>query len=359
MKYWLVGLMLLCGMLTAQAQPNSTFDKSEVTKLNAWTVGLAAGQLEGAPLRFATDISRVVDDGNNLHVLPIVTRGPTENVEDLLYLKGIDVAIINADTLIQFQSQIPDITQRISYILSLFPSELHVFVRPEINSLDDLRGKKVNFNTEGTAAAYSGPIIFDKLKLDVNKTFIPHQLALAQMRAGTDDMEAVVFITSKPIEAFQKKWPEGFKLLPVPFQDFSFYLPASLTSDDYPQLIPPGQDIQTVAIPTILAAYNWPKGSDRFARVSRLTNYLFDRLSHLQQPGFHPKWKDVVLNAQVPGLGRFRAAQDWLDKVNALAEAVSPRQPVSSQASTQPEKIMADQRLFEEFMQWRKTHGGK
>ncbi len=155
----------------AALRPSKTkeFDTAEIAKINAWTVGLAAGQLEGAPLRFATDISRVVDDGDNLHVLPIVTRGPTENVEALLYLKGVDVAIINADTLEQFMAKIPDIQQRITYILSLFPSELHIFVRPDIKSLDDLRGKKVNFNTQGTAAAYSGPLIFDKLKLDVQK----------------------------------------------------------------------------------------------------------------------------------------------------------------------------------------------
>ena len=49
-------------------------------KLNAWTLGLAGGLLEGAPIRLATEIARVVDDGDNLHILPIVTRGPTENV---------------------------------------------------------------------------------------------------------------------------------------------------------------------------------------------------------------------------------------------------------------------------------------
>ena len=124
-------------------------------KLNAWTVGLAGGLLEGAPIRFATDIARVVDDHDNLHVLPIVTRGPAENVEALLFLKGVDVAIINADALEQFRSLVPNIQNRITYILSLFPSELHIFARPEIKSVEDLKGKKVNFNTPGTAAAYS------------------------------------------------------------------------------------------------------------------------------------------------------------------------------------------------------------
>src|SRR4051794_23968500 len=53
----------------AQARP-------EVLSMNAWTVGLAGGLLEGAPIRLAAEIARVVDDGDNLHVLPVVTRGP-------------------------------------------------------------------------------------------------------------------------------------------------------------------------------------------------------------------------------------------------------------------------------------------
>ena len=122
-------------------------------RLNAWTIGLAAGLLEGAPIRLATDIARVVNDGGVMHVLPIVTRGPTENVNDLLYLKGVDTAIINTDSLEEYKSQVPQIQQRIRYIINLFPSELHVFVRPEIESLQDLVGKKVNFNTQGTAVA--------------------------------------------------------------------------------------------------------------------------------------------------------------------------------------------------------------
>jgi hypothetical protein len=172
----------------------------------------------------------------------------------------------------------------------------------------------------------------------VTQTFIPHQVALEQMRSGTDNMAAVVFITSKPVDAFLKgKWPTGFKFLSVPFRDFSFYLPATLTNADYPQLIPEGQNVETLAIPTILAAFNWPKGSDRYRRVARLTDYLFTRLDTLQGPGFHPKWKDVVLNAQVPGLTRFRAAQEWLD-MSATVAQVTPS---------------PTDKLFQQFLVWR------
>ena len=142
---------------------NSAAEDKIRDRLNAWTISLAGGLLEGAPIRFATEMARVVNDGGQMQVLPIVTRGPTENVNDLLYLKGVDTAIINSDSLEEYKSQVPQIRQRIAYILNLFPSELHVFVRPEIRTLDDLAGKKVNFNTQGTAAAYSGPLIFSRL----------------------------------------------------------------------------------------------------------------------------------------------------------------------------------------------------
>src|SRR6266404_1531372 len=289
--------------------------RPEVAAMNAWTVGLAGGLLEGAPIRLAAEIARVVDDGDNLHVLPVVTRGATENVNSLLYLRGIDAAIINSDALEEYKSQMPDIQRRLAYILNLFPSELHIFVRPEIQSLNDLVGKKVNFNTQGTAAAYSGPLIFSRLGLEVEKTFIPHQIALEQMRKG--EMAAVVFITSKPVDAFVKgRWEPGFKFLPVKYDSKfeDYYLPAALDATDYPNLIKQGERVTTIAVPTALVAFNWPAKTNRFERVARFVDHLFSRIEKLQGPGFDAKWKSINLGATVPGLARFPAAQAWLDR---------------------------------------------
>jgi TRAP-type uncharacterized transport system substrate-binding protein len=287
-------------------------------RVNAGTVGLAGGLLEGAPIHFATDIARVVNDSGVIHILPIVTRGPTENVNDLLYLRGIDAAIINNDSLEEYKSQVPQIRQRITYLLSLFPSELHIFVRPEIKSLQDLEGKKVNFNTQGTAAAYSGPLIFSRLGVNVEKMFIPHPLALEQMRRG--EIAGVVFVTSKPVDAFAKgKWEGGFKFLPVEygskFEDY--YLPTYLESTDYPNLVAKSERVATIAVPTILAAFNWRPGSERYRRVARFVDELFGGVNKLKTPGFDPKWKDVNLSTQVPGLERFQAAREWLDRSNS------------------------------------------
>jgi TRAP-type uncharacterized transport system substrate-binding protein len=306
----------------AHSRRASPPQESEKDKMNAWTVGLAGGLLEGAPIRLAAEMGRVVDDGPNMHVLPIVTRGPTENLNSLLYLRGVDMAIISSDALEEYKIQVPQIQSRITYLLNLFPSEVHVFVRPDIQRLQDLAGKKVNFNTQGTAAAYTGPLIFSRLGIDVDKTFIPHQVALEQMRKG--EMAAVFFITSKPVDAFVRgRWEPGFKFLPVPYESKfeDYYLPAVLEASDYPNLIKEGERVSTIAVPTVLVAFNWSPYSNRYQRVARFVDYLFSRIDKLQAPGFDPKWKSINLAATVPGLTRFPAAQEWLDRKARNAQA--------------------------------------
>jgi len=351
--------------LTARRIPTRESPTSSIKeKLNAWTLGLAGGLLEGAPIRFASDIARVVDDGDNLHVLPIVTRGPAENVEALLYLRGVDAAIINADALEEFKTLVPDVDKKITYLLSLFSSELHVFVRPEIEKIQDLAGKRVNFNTPGTAAAYSGPMIFERLKVDVEKAFLPHPVALEMMKKG--EVAAVVFVTSKPVDAFARgKWEPGFKFLPIEY-DAKFedhYLPSSLSTADYPQLISPGIQVPTIAVPTVLAAFNWQRDSDRYRRVERLVDHLFSRIEKLHEAGFHPKWKEVNLSATVPGLNRSPPAQEWLDRLTSgtgnVVRQVDPHAGpvrIGSQARrVAPAGRAERQRLSREFVDWQRA----
>jgi len=298
---------------------------AQKTRINAWTIGLAAGRIEGAPLQFASELARVLDDGNNMRVLPMVTRGPFDNVYDLLYLRGVDAAIIYGDVLDYFKTK-PEFAvaaQRINYLLNLFPSEVHVFVRPEIGSLQDLAGKVVNFNTEGTAAAFSGPLVFRQLNIEVKQTFIPHSVALENMRGG-DEVAATFWVSSKPLAPFLKgKWPEGFKFLPIPYSPrLEYYTPAYLEPTDYPNLIKVGERIATISVPTVLAVYDWQKGSERHQRLVRMVNYLIERFGRLQtEPGYHEKWKDVNLAASVPGWTRFPPLQQHLDKIGLGAAA--------------------------------------
>ena len=125
-------------------------------------------------------------------------------------------------------------------------------------------------------------------------------------------MAAVAFITTKPVDAFLKaQWEPGFRFLPVPYEAKfeDYYQPASLEPSDYPGLIQQGQHIRTISVPTVLASYNWPSGSNRYQRVCRFTDYLFSRIGKLQVAGFDPEWKTINLGATVPVLNRLPAAQ--------------------------------------------------
>ena len=338
-------------------------EQAQKDRINAWTVGLAAGRLEGAPLQFASELARVLDDGDNMRVLPIVTRGPFDNVYDLLYLRGVDAAIVYGDVLDHFKAK-PEFAaawRGINYLLNLFPSEVHVFVRPEINSLQDLAGKVVNFNTQGTAAAYSGPIVFKQLGIDVKATFDP-----AQHRHGEDEARrrgaATFWISSKPLAPFLKgKFPEGFKFLPIEYTDkLEYYAPAYLEHADYPALIPQGKQVATISVPAVLAVYDWPKDTDRYQRLARVVDYLLDRFEKLQkEPGYHEKWKDVNLAGPGARLAAVQAAAGPARQGGAANTPSAQRASIRCSCAPRPRArrrndAAEQERLFKQFLEWSK-----
>src|SRR5215468_6091052 len=127
---------------------------------NNWTVGVAGGQLSGTYMTFANELAEVLDDGDNLRILPIVTYGAASNMDDLLYLRQVDVAVTQADVFDYFRTQrkISNLEYRVNYILRLPVSEVHVLARSEIQTIEDLRGKKVSFGPAGSASSLTGTI---------------------------------------------------------------------------------------------------------------------------------------------------------------------------------------------------------
>src|SRR5216684_6976291 len=122
-------------------------DAAQRIRKNNWTVGVAGGQLSGTYMTFANELAEVLDDGDNLRVIPIVTYGAASNLDDLLYLRQIDVAVTQADVFEYFRTQrkISGLENRVNYIIRLPASEMHILARNEIKSIEDLRGKKVSF----------------------------------------------------------------------------------------------------------------------------------------------------------------------------------------------------------------------
>ena len=53
------------------------------------------------------------------------------------------------------------------------------------------------------------------------------------------------------------------------------------------------QKVDTIAVPTVLAVYNWAPGGDRHRRVERFVERLFANWAKFQKPPRHPKWRDT------------------------------------------------------------------
>lgn len=337
-------------------------EQSRSAEINNWTVGVAGGFFEGTFIRFAVELAKGLDDGENLRVLPIVSYGGNENINDLLYLKGVDVAITYTDTfeLYKKSGRVKDIEQRINYISELLLGELYVFGRPEVMTLKDLDGKKVSLGTKGGSATTTGPIVFERLGIHPEFVYVNNTVALEKMKTG--EIAAIVSTGGKPNDLFVKLKPEpGFHFIPVEFGPklADYYLPCPMSHDDYPQLIPAGQTVDTLCMSAVLAVYNFPKGTDRARRLGRFIQYYFERFDRLLQPSFHPKWKEVNLAAKVPGWNRYWLASEKLaalQKVETAPAAAAPAAPAAaaSTAATANRDSSGQQELFREFLTWKR-----
>ena len=341
-------------------KPVSEEELAKAARLNNWTVGLAGGLLEGTFVRYAADLGKALDDADNLRVLPIISYGAVGNVTDLIYLKGVDFSITYADVLDHFKNveKIPGIERRVNYVIPMFQGEVHILARPEIRSLADLAGKTVNFNTVGSAANYTGGIVFDRLGIKVERLFLNNSIAVEKMRNG--EIAALVHVVGKPNDLFIKMKPEpGFHFLPLEFTSKfeDYYVPAELTSADYPNLIPQGQPIETISVPALLAVYNWNKDThaERYRRCVRFVEYLFDRFDKLRAPPYQPGWKQINLAGTVPGWTRFPPAQEQLDKIAAKSAGVDPALARAQASRAAPKSAAEQERLFHQFLEWSKN----
>lgn len=356
------------GLALAQSIPSSLQGGGAENTLkntkNMWTVGIAGGLLEGTNMRFVDELAKLLDDGDNLRILPIVSHGAAENLEDLLYLRGIDATVTQSDVFEYFRTErkTPNLEERVHYILRLPVSELHILARPGIKTIEDLRGKRVNFGPAGTGSSLTGTIVFQRLGIKVEQTLFDNPAALQKMRAG--ELDAMIRVIGKPVDFFTKIPPNsGFHFVSIPFVKAlsDVYAISDFNSKDYPNLVAPGETVETVAVPAVLAVFNWPSGNDRQRRVKRFVDKLFANFDKLQQPPFHPKWRDVNLAATVPGWKRWNVAEQALhDKTGAGGTALERDFQTFMRQTGAVVRTDADREtLFQNFLTWRDRQAGR
>jgi hypothetical protein len=252
----------------------------------------------------------------------------------------------------------PNLGDRIHYIIRLPVSEVHVLARTDIRRLEDLRGKKVSFGPAGSASSLTGTIIFQRLGVQVEQVLIDNATALEKVKSG--ELAALVRVIGKPINFFTHiPANSGLHLVPIPFSEtFSdHYALGEFTSEEYPTLVPEGQKTDTIAVPAVLAVFNWPKNTDRYRRVQRFTEALFTKWDKFLEPQRHPKWRDINLAATVPGWTRWSVADQMVRRMRQTDPRVAEFWSFLKDQSPAMTNLTSDQReaLYHAFLKWQKA----
>jgi branched-chain amino acid transport system substrate-binding protein len=303
-------------------------------QLNANTITMMTGAFGGTYVQIGADLASVLDDGANLRLLPIVGRGSVQGVADILFLKGVDVGIVRKDTLdyLERKGYANNIRNQLAYVTKLYNEEMHILAPRAIHSLQELDGKTVAVDLPDGGTFVTSINVFERLGIRPHLLYIEPRIALGMLRRA--EIDAVIAVEGKPLQWLGQVSDADLHLVPIDYAKSlrEEYLPAQLTSEDYPNLIGQGERVDTIATDAILASYNWRPDNERYRRLSRLVETLFSRMGQLQQPPFHPKWRELAPRATVAGWTRFRPAQEWIDRNAAPAAPVATSEGASGSA---------------------------
>jgi TRAP transporter TAXI family solute receptor len=330
--------------------------KDTKTALNANTVTLISGTIGGTYVQFGADLASVLDDGNKLRVLPIVGRGSVQSVADILFLQGVDLGIVRSDTLDYLEKKgfAKDIKKQFTYVTKLYNEEMHVIASKSVHNLKELDGKKISVDLPNGGTFVTALTVFDRLGIKPNVLYIEQRIALEKLKAG--EIDAVIVVGGKPYKAVSSFKDDRFHLVTVDYDKplQNDYLPATLSAKDYPNLVGEGEKVDTIAVPAVLAAYNWAPNTDRYRKLALFVDAFFTKFPAFQNPPFHPKWKEVSLAAPLADWNRLPAAQQWLDahKVEPVARSRFDDFLKQNQAAA---KLPADadkEALFRQYKAW-------
>jgi TRAP-type uncharacterized transport system substrate-binding protein len=323
---------------------------------------LVAAAPQSTEFAVAEEIATVLASGQEtgphgemaLRVLPMAENGGTRNITDILSLAGADMAIAPIVLVDRLRSAMTlgDISSKLVYIAPLFAEEFHLLARPEVTTLTDLAGKKVNLGDAGSPAAVLGREVLNVLGVKIEEVNVGLDAALDSLEKG--QISATLVVSGKPVRLLARYAPpNGVHFLPIPISlALQDYLLSTITHQDYPNLIPDGESVETIAIKSALFAYNWPPHSERYRLLELFVQSLFSRFPEFLTGAHHPKWREVNLGAPLPGWQRFRPAERWLqqqDMGEAALRSAFDRFIEQNSAGN----LANRDKLFQQFLRWR------
>ena len=286
------------------------------------TVTILAGNVDGTAAHIAADIATVLDS-NDLRVMTVLGNGSVQNLRDIAASPYLDLALVPSDVLDEAKHLgLSDVAKSVTYIAPLYDEEVQILARKDITTISQLGGKKVGVDVAGSATSDRASLVFERLGIKPDMINLDQPSALLLLQRGT--LDAIVFADGKPVPALAAMpLQDELHFVAIPYDGIlqNSYYPARIEPRDYPNLVKPGAAVETIAIGTILAAYNAPEGSPRYRKLAKFTQAFFGEFNEFHAPGRNPKWQEVNFAADAAGWKRFKPAQDWLNRSESATAA--------------------------------------
>ncbi len=363
MKYVIAGALFVFGLMVAEdhvvsdAHAQSATGTGQTSKarssaratewklrrdINQGVVRIVSGRLPTTAFRATAELASIIQGEKGQRLLPIMGQGSIQNIADVLYLKGVDLAVVQADVLdfVKERRLHSAIDRRLTYISKLYNEEVHILAGPQYDNIKQLAGKKVAVGLKNDGAFVTASNIFQQNKVVVEPVFTEPDVALEMLKSG--QIAAMVYVEGKPADLIQRiKKDEGLKFLPVAMEGTlaTSYLPSRLTAEEYPNLVAKDKPVSTIATGAVMVSFNWKQDTRRYEAIAKMIDTVFTKFPSLMKKPYHPKWKEVNLAAQVRGWNRHPAVE------SAIAQTATAS---AAHACSIPELRLAMQKFFDQ-----------
>jgi hypothetical protein len=272
------------------------------------------------------DLASLLDDPSRAQPFRVVvslSQGSVNNIDDLLNLEKIDVAIVQGDVLEAFAANPPlyaELSRKMRYIAPLHREEIHLLARRGVTDVRALNHARVGIGAPGSGTQITARNLFRKLGITPVWDESATPQAIDKLLQG--QLDVVLYVVGKGAAAFASIGADqaeaaSLHFLPIPsdMSGLDQYVPSELTDKDYPNIIPLGQAVPARAVQSLMVVYAWAPGdhSGRYAALDRFVTHFLDHAPQLAKGGFSPAWCQVDLAASAGGAWeRFDPAERWL-----------------------------------------------
>jgi ABC-type amino acid transport substrate-binding protein len=330
---FLVGVSL-CLAQTAFSQANLPAPKTGTRMVTI--LSDATSDPNGAASQVLSEIAIALDKESEMRVLSLSGYGGATNARDLLQLRGADLAVVNNDVLayLDLSRTLPEARRKVRLIAPLYRQRVFLFARPNVKTIEELKGLKVGVPSTRTSRGVTARTVFGTLKIPVQfEELEPKELAKRNLDA------ILLFESDLPdLKAFGIA-PGAYRLLAIPAASGPLsrvYVPAKLGKTQVAGF-GSGQATDTIEVSTLLATFDWNAKQTRYADVVAFVEKFFALLPKIRERNPNSPFTRTDVRTIAPGWQRFAPAGPLAASAPGLTAKEAAQAPIWG-AETPPAK---------------------